>query len=387
MLAPQDRRQGALPNRTNSMTHPENPFIAISAPGIAGLTPYVPGKPVSELERELGISGSIKLASNENPLGPGQRAREAIEATLGEIGFYPDGGGFDLRRAIAEHHGVSPACVTLGNGSNDVLDLVARTFLQPGTESVFSEHAFAVYPISTQAVGATARVARARDYGHDLEAMAALVNERTRVVWIANPNNPTGTWLAVDALRGFIDRLPKTCVAVVDEAYTEYVSEPDFPDASLWLESHPNLIVTRTFSKAHGLAALRVGYGLSDPRIADLLNRVRQPFNVNSLAQVAAAAAIRDRDHVTASVEINRAGMRQLTAAFDALGLSYIPSVGNFVTVDLGRPAAPINEGLLRHGVIVRPVGNYGLPHHLRISIGLEAQNARFIAALTELIQ
>ncbi len=369
------------------MTHPENPFIAISAPGIAGLTPYVPGKPVSELERELGISDSIKLASNENPLGPGQRAREAIAAALGEIGFYPDGGGFDLRRAIAERHGVSPACVTLGNGSNDVLDLVARTFLQPGTESVFSEHAFAVYPISTQAVGATARVASARDYGHDLAAMAALVNERTRVVWIANPNNPTGTWLAADALRGFIDGLPRTCVVVVDEAYTEYVSEPDFPDASQWLESHPNLIVTRTFSKAHGLAALRVGYGLSDPRIADLLNRVRQPFNVNSLAQVAAAAAIRDQDHVAASVEINRAGMLQLTAAFDALRLSYIPSVGNFVTVDLGRPAAPINEGLLRQGVIVRPVANYGLPHHLRISIGLPEQNARLIAALTELAQ
>jgi histidinol-phosphate aminotransferase len=369
------------------MSHPENPFLAISAPGIAGLTPYVPGKPVSELERELGISGSIKLASNENPLGPGQRAREAIAAALGEIGFYPDGGGFDLRRAIAEYHGLSPACVTLGNGSNDVLDLVARTFLQPGTESVFSEHAFAVYPISTQAAGATARVAPARRYGHDLEAMAALVNARTRVVWIANPNNPTGTWLSADALRGFVDGLPRTCVAVVDEAYTEYVSEPDFPDASLWLESHPNLIVTRTFSKAHGLAALRVGYALSDTRIADLLNRVRQPFNVNSLAQVAAAAAIRDRDHVTAAVEVNRAGMRQLTAAFDALGLPYIPSVGNFVTVDLGRPVAPINEGLLRQGVIVRPVGNYGLPHHLRISIGLPEQNARFIAALTELIQ
>lgn len=369
------------------MNQVDNPFLALAAPGIAGLTPYVPGKPVSDLERELGISGSIKLASNENPLGPGLRAREAIAACLSEIGFYPDGGGFELRRAIADYHGVSPACVTLGNGSNDVLDLIARVFLQPGTESVFSEHAFAVYPISTQAVGATCRVAPAKDYGHELEAMGSLINERTRVVWIANPNNPTGTWLTADALRGFLDALPKTCVAVVDEAYTEYVSEPDFPDASHWLDGHPNLIVTRTFSKAHGLAALRVGYGLSDPRVADLLNRVRQPFNVNSLAQAAAIAAIGDRDHVRASVEMNRAGMRQLVSAFEALGLSYIRSVGNFVTVDLGRPAAPINEGLLRRGVIVRPVGNYGLPNHLRITVGLEEQNARFIAALTDLIR
>lgn len=368
------------------MTHPDDPFLAIAAPGIAGLTPYVPGKPVAELERELGISGSIKLASNENPLGPGHRARDAVAAALNELGRYPDGGGFDLRRAVAHHHGVSPMAVTIGNGSNDVLDMVARTFLQPGTESLFSAHAFAVYPIATQAVGATAVVAPARDFGHDLEAMAALVTERTRVVWIANPNNPTGTWLAADPLRTFIDGLPRTCVVVIDEAYTEYVAEPDFPDASQWLEAHSNLIVTRTFSKAHGLAALRVGYALSDTRLADLLNRVRQPFNVNSLAQAAAAAAIGDLEHVRASVELNRAGMGQLTAAFDRLGLGYIPSVGNFVTVDLGRTAAPVNEALLRRGVIVRPIANYGLPNHLRVSIGLEAENARFIAELADLL-
>ncbi|WP_295384842.1 histidinol-phosphate transaminase [uncultured Thiodictyon sp.] len=369
------------------MTNQENPFLALAAPGIAGLTPYVPGKPVAELERELGITGTIKLASNENPLGPGPRARAAIAAGLDELGRYPDGAGFELRRAIADHHGVSPVAVTIGNGSNDVLDIVARVFLQPGTESVFSAHAFAVYPIATQAVGATALVAPARDYGHDLAAMAALVTERTRVVWIANPNNPTGTWLAADPLRTFIGSLPKTCVVVIDEAYTEYVSEPDFPDATRWLDSHPNLIVTRTFSKAHGLAALRVGYALSDPRVADLLNRVRQPFNVNSLAQAAAAAAIADSEHVRASVELNRAGMRQLTAAFARLGLDYIPSVGNFIAVDVGRMAAPVNEALLRLGVIVRPVANYGLPNHLRITIGLEAENARCIAALEEVLR
>lgn len=368
------------------MSHSDNPFLAIAAPWISGLTPYVPGKPISELERELGIQDSVKLASNENPLGPGPKARQAIAAMLGELGRYPDGGAFDLRRALAEHHGVSPAAITVGNGSNDVLDLIARAFLHPGVESLFSEYAFAVYPISTQAVGATARVAKALDHGHDLAAMSNLVNDKTRVVWIANPNNPTGTWLSANLLKSFIGSLPKTCVVVVDEAYTEYVSEPDFPDATNWIETFPNLIVTRTFAKAHGLAALRVGYGISDPRLAELLNRVRQPFNVNALAQAAAAAAIGDREHVRASVEVNRAGMRQLTETFERLGIRYIPSVGNFVTIDLGRPAGPVNEALLRRGVIVRPVGNYGLPNHLRISVGLEQENARFLAALEDLL-
>ncbi|AHF03252.1 histidinol-phosphate aminotransferase [Marichromatium purpuratum 984] len=368
------------------MPNQDNPFLEIAAPWVAGLSPYVPGKPMAELERELGITDAVKLASNENPLGPGPKARAAIAEACGDLGRYPDGGGFALRMALAAHHDVSPSAVTLGNGSNDVLDLIARAFLQPGTESVFSEHAFAVYAISTQAVGARARIAPARDYGHDLEAMAALVNERTRVVWIANPNNPSGTWLDAATLKTFIEALPRTCLVVIDEAYTDYVSEPDFPDATLWLEAHPNLIVTRTFAKVHGLAALRVGYGLSHPKVADLLNRVRQPFNVNALAQAAAVAALDDREHVRASVELNRAGMRQYTEAFARLGLDFIPSVGNFITVDVGRPAGPVNDALLRLGVIVRPVANYGLPNHLRVSIGLEAENARCIAALEQVL-
>jgi histidinol-phosphate aminotransferase len=364
------------------MTDPANPFLAIAAPGIAGLQPYLPGKPIAELERELGIKGSIKLASNENPLGPGRLAREAVRAALGELGRYPDGGGFELRAALARRHGVDASAITLGNGSNDVLDLVARTFLQPGVESVFSEHAFAVYPISTQAAGATARVAPARAYGHDLDAMAALVGERTRVVWIANPNNPTGTWVPADRLHAFIRALPQTCVVVVDEAYTDYVEEADFPDASRWVAELPNLIVTRTFAKVHGLAALRVGYGVSDPRIADLLNRVRQPFNVNSLAQAAALAALDDAEHLAASVALNRDGMAQLRAGCERLGLGFIPSVGNFLTIDLGRAAAPVYQALLREGCITRPVANYGLPNHLRVTIGLQAENQRFLASL-----
>jgi histidinol-phosphate aminotransferase len=368
------------------MPNPDHPFLHLAAPQIAGLTPYVPGKPLSELEREHGIREAVKLASNENPLGCGEAAQMAFRDCAAELSRYPDGGAFALRGAIAEHHGVDPAQVTVGNGSNDVLDLVARTFLQPGVESVFSEHAFAVYPIATQAAGATARVAPARDFGHDLDAMAVLVGERTRVVWIANPNNPTGTWLAAGPLRAFLERLPAHVVAVVDEAYFEYVEESGYPDTSRWLADFPNLVVTRTFSKAYGLAALRVGYGLSHPDIADLLNRVRQPFNVDSFGQAAAIAALSDADYLRRSVALNDSGMAQLAEGVRRLGLDYIPSAGNFLTIDLGRDAAPVDQALLRLGVVTRPIANYGLPEHLRVSVGLPDEIERFLAALEQVL-
>jgi len=363
------------------MTAQTNRYLELAAPQMSGLTPYVPGKPITELERELGIFGSVKLASNENPLGCGEAARAAYLAEAADLGRYPDGGGFALRRAIAEHHGLAQEQVTLGNGSNDVLDQIARVFLYPGRESVFSQYAFAVYPIATAAVGATARVAAARDFGHDLEAMAALISDRTAVVWIANPNNPTGTYLAGEPLRAFLAELPRHCIAVLDEAYFDYVEAPDYPDASTWLEDFPNLIVTRTFAKVHGLAALRIGYGLSHPALAELLNRVRHPFNVNAPAQAAAIAALGDHDHVQRSVAHNRAELARVSTGLQQLGLAPIPSVGNFVTVDLGGPAGPVDQALLREGVICRPVGNYGLPNHLRISIGLAAENDRLLAA------
>ncbi len=364
----------------------DNPFLAIAAPGIARLQPYVPGKPISELERELGIKDVVKLASNENPLGPSPRVQKALEAHMPGLARYSDGSAFALRNRLAERFGMSPDCFTFGNGSNDVLDLLARCFLHPGMEAVFSEYAFAVYPISTQAVGATARVAPARNYGHDLDAMASLVNEKTRVVFIANPNNPTGTWLAEAPLKAFIAALPKHVVVVVDEAYLEYVQEPDYPDASRWLGEFPNLVVVRTFSKAYGLAGLRVGYGISHPDMANLLNRVRQPFNVNSLALAAAEAALQDQEHIHMSVDLNREGMGQLCNGLEALGLDYIPSVGNFVTVDLGRPAGPVDQALLREGCIARPVANYGMPNHLRVTIGLPEENERFLAALAKVL-
>ena len=368
------------------MRQTSNPFLAITAPGILDLKPYVPGKPVSELERELGIRDSIKLASNENPLGSSPRVKEAILAEWPEISRYPDGGGFALRSALARKHGLDPDCITLGNGSNDVLDMIARVFLAPGYESLFSQHAFAVYPISSQAVGATLKVTPAREFGYDLEAMVDMVSEKTRVIWIANPNNPTGTWVDGDALERFIAAVPGNVIVVVDEAYTEYVEEPDYPDASRWLGKFSNLVVTRTFSKVYGLASLRIGYGLSHPAISDLLNRVRQPFNANSLAMAAALAALQDSTFVQRSVQVNRDGMRQLIAGFEQLGLKYIPSVGNFVAVDLGRPAAVIDQALLRAGCITRPIAGYGLPNHLRITVGTADENARFLAALAKVI-
>ncbi|MCP3869264.1 MAG: histidinol-phosphate transaminase [Gammaproteobacteria bacterium] len=363
-----------------------NKFIESAAPGIANLKPYVPGKPISELERELGITDSVKLASNENPLGCSDRAMAAIGGEIPEMARYPDGGGFALRAALAAKHGVDPVQITLGNGSNDVLDMIARVFLAPGRESLFSQHAFAVYPISSQAVGATLTIAPATGYGHDLEAMSSRVGESTRVVWIANPNNPTGTWLGGTGLESFIASLPPQVIVVVDEAYAEYVDEADYPDATRWLDSYPNLVVTRTFSKAYGLASLRVGYSLSHPDVADLLNRVRQPFNVNSMALAAAEAALGDQAFIKRSVETNRLGMKQLTDGFRDLNLDYIPSVGNFVTVDLGRPVEAVDRELLQKGCIARPVANYGLPDHLRVTVGLEQENKRFLSALGEVL-
>jgi histidinol-phosphate aminotransferase len=365
----------------------ENLFHDLAAPGVRGLTPYQPGKPLAELEREYGITGAVKLASNENPLGPSLLARAAAREALADLARYPDGGGFALRHALSLRLGVGQTQITLGNGSNDVLELVARTFVTTADEVIYAEHAFAVYPLVTQALGARAVVTKARDFGHDLAAMAAAVTPRTRLVFIANPNNPTGTWLSSDDLEGFVRGLPSHVIVVVDEAYFEYVTDPDYPNALHWLGRYPNLVVTRTFSKAYGLAGLRVGYAVSHHAVADLLNRVRQPFNVNSVALAAATAALDDEDHLAQARAVNAAGMAQVTAGVMALGLTYIPSVGNFVAVDLGRPAWPVYEALLRQGVIVRPVANYGLPNHLRVTIGLSAENARFLDALARVLR
>lgn len=363
------------------------------APPVRELKPYVPGKPICELEREYGVHDIVKLASNENPLGPGPLARAAMQKELAQIGLYPDGGGFALRTRLSRYHSLPVECITLGNGSNDILVLIAEAFLTPDVEAVFSQYCFAVYPIAVQATGAKAVVAPAlpttdaMPLGHDLNAMAKLVTPKTRLVFVANPNNPTGTWLNADALRKFLKELPPSVVAVVDEAYFEYSRHTDCPDATQWVREFPNMIVVRTFSKAHGLAGLRVGYALSSPEIADVLNRLRQPFNVNSIALSAAAAALDDVEHVKKTAALNAEGIKQLHDGMTALGLKVVPSAGNFLLVDLGRPAAAVYDSLLRRAVIARPVGNYGLPNHLRVSTGTIEQNKRFLDALTAIIK
>lgn len=362
--------------------------LSLASPGVGGLQPYQPGKPESELRREFGLQQVVKLASNENPLGPSPLALAAARESLSELHRYPDGNGFALKQALAHHHDLDSACITLGNGSNDVLELIARAFLGPSVEAVYSAHAFAVYPLVTRAIGAVGCEVpalaehTAMPYGHDLAAMAAQVSERTRLVFIANPNNPTGSWVTREPLEAFIAQLPAHVLVVVDEAYGDYVSQGDFPDASRWLGRYPNLIVTRTFSKAYGLAGLRVGYSLSHPEVADLMNRVRQPFNVNIPALAAAEAALGDRDYLNRSWELNQAQMEYLTTSLTALGFRVLPSLGNFLCVDVGRPGRELFQALLREGVIVRPVDNYGLPNFLRISIGTAAENQALVAAL-----
>lgn len=375
------------------MSMSEADWARLAVPGVQALAPYEPGKPVSELRREYGVTDVIKLASNESPLGPSPRALAAAREAALEMHRYPDGNGFELKARLADRHGIDAARITLGNGSNDVLALIAQTFLGRGREAVFSRHAFAVYPIVTQAAGAVARVAAARGvdsdqpFGHDLQAMQGLISERTRVVFVANPNNPTGTWLDEDALYAFIRQVPGDVLVVVDEAYFEFARDlSGVPDASRWLDEFPNLVVTRTFSKSYGLAGLRVGYALSSPAVAELLNRVRQPFNCNAVAQAAALAALDDHDHLARAVALNSEQLRLMEGELQRLGLTVLPSAGNFLCFDVGGGAASVNEGLLRAGVIVRPVGGYELPGFLRVSVGLPEENRRFLDTLDRLI-
>jgi histidinol-phosphate aminotransferase len=352
---------------------------------IRAISPYQPGKPISELAREMGIpeASIVKLASNENPLGMGPRAREAALAALSGIERYPDGNGFALKGALFRRLGVAPEQVVLGNGSNDVLELAARAFLAPGRSAVFSQYAFAVYPLAINAVGARGIQVAAKDYGHDLDAMAAAIGPDTRIVFVANPNNPTGTFMHGPELEAFMQRVPQDVLVVLDEAYTEYLNAEQRYDSIAWLPRFPNLLVSRTFSKAYGLAGLRVGYGIAHPDVADLMNRVRQPFNVSSVALAAAEAALGDEEFLAQSARVNERGMAQITEALAELGLEWIPSAGNFVTFRVGEAAA-VNASLLRQGVIVRPIASYGMPEWLRVSIGLPEENARFIAALKQ---
>jgi len=369
---------------TDSQHHVHHRDPSTVAPEyVRRITRYLPGKPIGELAREFGLDERdiVKLASNENPRGPSPAVRAAIAAATEELCRYPDGNGFALKAALAARYAVDPDQIVLGNGSNDILELVTQAFLQRGDHAVYSRHAFAVYPLATQARGGVGVEVATLDLGHDLPAMLRAITPTTRIVFVANPNNPTGTWLPPAELEAFIASVPEDTLVVLDEAYDEYLAPEQHSPSAAWVAKHPNLVVSRTFSKAYGLAALRMGYGIMHARVADMLNRVRQPFNVNALAQAAALAALSDMAYVAESRALNDAGMRQMEAGLQALGVGYTPSHGNFLLVKVG-DGGRVYQRLLEQGVIVRPVSNYALPEHLRVTIGLAEENRRFLAAL-----
>ncbi|MCP5245236.1 MAG: histidinol-phosphate transaminase [Burkholderiales bacterium] len=354
---------------------------------IRAINPYQPGKPISELAREMGLDehSIIKLASNENPLGTSPLALEAMIAELHNVARYPDGSGFELKQALSKLYAVDTEQIILGNGSNDVLDLAARVFLKPGATVIYSQHAFAVYPLVTQTIGANGISVPARDYAHDLFAMFDAVTPETRMVFIASPNNPTGTLSDPNELHRFMERVSRDVLVVLDEAYYEYLPAANQTDSISWLQQFPNLVITRTFSKVYGLAGVRIGFGLAHPEVANLMNRVRQPFNVSSIGLAGALAALQDTEFVQRSYALNRAGMLQLTDGFRKLGIEHIPSFGNFISFKIEGNATntlQVYQSLLRQGVIVRPLGIYEMPHHLRVTIGLESENQKFLKSL-----
>lgn len=355
---------------------------------IRAISPYVPGKPISELAREMGLEEDkiVKLASNENPLGMSPAAKGAVAGALGDIARYPDGNGFALKQALSLKLGVGMDSFVLGNGSNDVLELVARAFLSPQHSGVYAQHAFAVYPLAIQAIGARRIEVPARNFGHDLAAMADAIAPDTRIVFIANPNNPTGTFLPGELIEAFLQSVSPDVIVVLDEAYNEYLAPAQRYNAVPWIKRFPNLVVTRTFSKIYGLAGLRIGYAVAAPEVADIINRVRAPFNANSLALAAAEAALGDDEFLQRSYEVNANGMQQIIDGLSSLNLEYIPSAGNFLTFKVG-DAASVNLRLLKQGVIVRPIAGYGMPEWLRVSIGTREENARFLAALAVALQ
>ena len=355
---------------------------------IRSIAPYQPGKPITDLAREMNLDPSqiVKLASNENPLGVSPKARMAMEDALEDIARYPDGNGFALRDAVSGKFGVAPGQIVFGNGSNDILELAARAFLTVDSEAIYAQHAFAVYALVTQAVGAKGVVVPAKDFGHDLPAMLAAITDKTRMIFVANPNNPTGTLLGKAELLDFLRQVPARVLVVLDEAYDEYLSDTLKSESIGWLGEFPNLIISRTFSKAYGLAGLRIGFGLGAAAVVDIMNRVRQPFNVNSVAQVAAVASLQDDAFVERSRALNQAGMLQVTRGLEALGLDYIPSFGNFVSFRIA-DAAGVYKKLLQSGVIVRPIANYEMPDYLRVSIGLFDENARFLEVLQQIVE
>src|SRR5262247_434310 len=359
-----------------------HPWEALANEHILGIAPYEPGKPIEELERELGITDVIKLASNENPLSPSERVLKAIADALPHLNRYPDGSGFYLRQALGKRHHLSADHVILGNGSNDLIELLVRAFLRPGDEAVIPHPSFVVYPMIVQAAGGVRVMVMLKDFRLDLEAMARAITPLTKIVFVANPNNPTATIVTRDEVEHFMARVPERTIVVFDEAYIEFAMGPDFPDTIAAVKQGRKVVVLRTFSKAASLAGLRVGYGVADADAIALMNRIRQPFNVNSLAQAGALAALDDEAHILECVRMIEAGRHFLYDGFKHLGLRYVPSRANFVLVDVGRNAGAIYQKLLREGVIVRPMTSFGMETTLRVSIGTPEENRRLVKAL-----
>jgi histidinol-phosphate aminotransferase len=360
-----------------------SPYMITVPENIKNITPYVPGKPIEELERELGISGSIKLASNENPIGPSPKAMAAVKKAVEGLNRYPDGSGFYLSQALAKKYAVDISQIILGNGSNELIELVVRTFVRPGDEIISADPSFVVYKMITQAADGTNVIVPCRDMRHDLDAMAERISQKTRIVFIANPNNPTGTMNSKTEMDRFMDRVPNHVIVAVDEAYFEYVTHAEYPDSLDYLKEGKNILSLRTFSKIYGLAGLRIGYGVTTAAIAELMNKVRQPFNTNALAQIGALAALADRKHVEKSVAINNEGKQYLYQSFQQLGISYIPTEANFILFETQMDSGDLYRALLKTGVIIRPMG----PKRLRVTIGQPEENKRFITELEKVIK
>jgi histidinol-phosphate aminotransferase len=360
-------------------------FRQLANKGIRTLTPYQPGKPIEELERELGIKSSIKLASNENPLGPSPKAIQAAQQALANVHIYPDGGCYELKQALANYLSVDTSQLTIGNGSENVLELIGKAYLQNTDNAVISQYAFLTIPLIIQSFGAEIKTAAADNWGHSVDNMLQAIDDKTRVLFVVNPNNPTGTYTNKQDFTKLMNSVPKHVIVVLDEAYAEFIEEPDYPDALSYLAHHPNLIITRTFSKVYGLAGMRIGFAISSPEIADILNRARLPFNVNTLAAKAAQAALLDKEHLRKTIDLNKHGKQLLIKGLEDLKLSFIPSLANFITVDVGDGPA-VYQKLLHHGVIVRPLKAYDMPRHIRVSIGTEEQIQRFLTSLATVL-
>lgn len=362
-------------------------FTKLANESIRHLAPYQPGKPISEVQRELGITDVIKLASNENPLGPSPKALAAIQNQIHELALYPDASGHDLKQAIAREWQLTPNQITLGAGSEALFVLIGQAFVQPGQDVIISQYGFATFNIATRIFQGNVVTVPAKDWGHDLEATLKAVTSNTRLIFLANPNNPTAAWHDHDTLVKFFERLPNDIIVILDEAYAEFMTEEkNYPDSKKLLGQYPNIIITRTFSKLHGLAGLRIGYAISHPEAADMLNRVKLPFNVASTAMVAAIAALSDQEHIDATLKLNREGMQYLKEELGNMHISFLPPAGNFITIDVAKDGVSVYQALLREGVIVRPLAGYGLPSFLRVSIGTMAENQRFIQSLRKVL-